>query len=111
MQPISQPKIDKNLIGRRLDVCDKYDLEEGGTEIRWSQGEVIAISDGFNMLKLGARTVKFKLGESVMINWDANPDRNERSSTSAQQLLRTKWNPRGKHSDGCWRFDLKVGTF
>ena len=88
IQPMSQPKIDKSLIGRRLDVCEQYDLEEGGTELRWSQGVVIAISDGNNMLKPGARTAKFKLGESVMIKWDANPDRNELSSTSAQRLLK-----------------------
>ena len=31
MQPMSQPKFDKNFIGRRLDICEKYDLKEGGT--------------------------------------------------------------------------------
>ena len=67
---------------------------------------MIAISDGNNMLKPGACTAKFKLGEAVMIKWDAHPDRNEPSSTCAQQLLRKKWNPRGAHSDGCWIFDI-----
>ena len=56
MQPTSMPKIDKTLIGTRLDICEKYDLDEGGSELRWSQGEVILISDGSNIIKQGART-------------------------------------------------------
>ena len=48
------------------------------------------------MLKPGARTAKFKLGEAVMINWDTNLDQNERSSTSAQRLQRKNGNQEGK---------------
>ena len=40
------------------------------------------------MLKPGARTAKFKLGEAVMTHWDASPDQNKPSSTSVQRLLR-----------------------
>ena len=108
IQPMSRPTINKQLIGKRLDVCLIYELDVGGTELRWCQGEVILISDGSNILKPGARTAKFKAGEAVRIRWDANIDRNEPVHTTAQRLLPTKWNPKGKHSDGCWRFDLKV---
>ena len=40
IQPTSMPKIDKHLIGKRLDICESYDLEEGGSELRWSQGKL-----------------------------------------------------------------------
>ncbi len=30
MQPSSVPMIDSSLVGKRLDVCHKWDLEEGG---------------------------------------------------------------------------------
>ena len=60
MQLLSMPFIDKKLIGKRLDVCYEWNLEEGGTELRWSQGEVVGISNGSNILKPGARTACFK---------------------------------------------------
>ena len=106
MQSMSRPTINKQLLGKRLDVCFEYELEIGGTELRWSQGEVIMISDGSNILKPGARTAKFKAGEAVRICWDANTDRNEPIHITDQRLLPSKWNPKGKHSDGSWRFDL-----
>ena len=46
MQPSSRPKIDRHLIGKRLDICESYDLDEGGSELRWSQGKVVSISNG-----------------------------------------------------------------
>ena len=67
MQPLSMPLIDNKLIGKRLDVCHTWDLEEGGTELRWSQGEVIEISNGSNILKPGAHAACYKKGEAVMI--------------------------------------------
>ena len=73
-----------------------------------SQGEVIMISDGSNILKPGERTAKFKAGKVVCIRWDTNIDRNEPIHITAQRLLPTTWNPKGKHYDGSWRFDLKV---
>ena len=55
LQPTSRPTIDKKLIGKRLDICEKYNLNDGGSGLRWSQEEVIEISDGKNILKPGAR--------------------------------------------------------
>ena len=37
LQPTSRPNIDKKLIGKRLDICEKYNLNDGGSELRWSQ--------------------------------------------------------------------------
>ena len=45
------PKVGKTLIGTRLDICEKYDLDEGGSELRWSRGKAILISDGSNIRK------------------------------------------------------------
>ena len=39
IQPMTRPLVDKNLLGKRLDVCFEYELEEGGNELRWCQGK------------------------------------------------------------------------
>ena len=49
-------KIDNGLVGKRLDICEKYTLDEGNTELRWSQGTVILVSNGSNIIKIGSRT-------------------------------------------------------
>jgi len=100
MQPTSMQKIDKTLIGTRLDICEKYYLDKGGSELRWSKSKVVLISDGSNIIKQGARTACYRVGEGVLILWDTNEERNESSSTSALRLLPSKWNPKGKHSYG-----------
>ena len=106
MQLTSMPAVDNKLLGKRLDICEKYDLHEGGTELRWSQGVIMKVSNGSNILRPGARTAKFKKGEGVLIQWDADVAHNEPVTTSAQRLLSTKWNPKGKHTKGSWRFDV-----
>ena len=106
MQPLTMPPVDKRLIGRRLDVCFEWNLVEGGTELRWSQGEVVDVSDGTNILKPGARTACYKKGEAVMIRWDEDQDLNEPSHVSAQRLLASKWNPKKEHTKGSWRLDI-----
>ena len=107
MQPASMPVVNNKLIGKRLDICECYDLEEGGTELRWSQGKVVLVSNGTNMLKPNARTACFKKGEAVMICWGANKERNEAVTVSTQRLLPSKWNPKGKHMEGAWRIDVE----
>ena len=34
LQPTSRPNIDKKLIGKRLDICEKYNFNDGGSELR-----------------------------------------------------------------------------
>ena len=108
MQPSSMLLVDKEIIGKRLDVYFEYDLEEGQTELRWYQGEVINIWDGLHIVKPRARTSCFKKGEAVMIKWDENKDRNEPSYVLSQMLLPSKWNPKKEHSKGAWRLDVTV---
>ena len=107
MQPMSRPAVDERLIGKRLDVCVLYNLDEGGSELRWCQGVVTAVSNGSNIVRTGSKTACYKAGEAVMIRWDENKARNEPSSESGQRLLPSKWNPRGVHREGCWRFDIE----
>ncbi len=45
-------------------------------------------------------------GDAVVIRWDADKAKNEDVSESSKRLSVRKWNPKGKHSDGSWRFDL-----
>lgn len=107
MQPFLRPNVDGTLIGERLDVCCSYEIDGGGSELRWCQGEVIKVSDGTNIVKPNSCTACFKRGEAVVMRWDANDERNEPSSESAQRLLPSKWNPK-EHTDGSWRFDLDI---
>jgi hypothetical protein len=109
MQPHSQPVVDCSLIGTRLDVCHKYDLNDGsnGSQLHWSQGVVILVSDGTNIVKIGSRTACYNAGEAVIIRWDANPVANEESTESIQCLKPRQFNP-VTHSDGSWRLDLDV---
>ena len=90
MQPTTRPNIDMHLLGKRLEICEKYYLEEGGTDLRLSQGEVVKISNGSNILKPGARTVQLKAGEGVMIRWDANEAHDEPVTFSPVRLLQSK---------------------
>ena len=100
LQPCSRPNIDKHLVGKRLDVCERYELDEGGSELRWSQGKLLSVSDDSNTLKPGARSACYARGEAVLIQWDENKVRNEPSTTSSQRLLISKWNPKCTHSEG-----------
>ena len=106
MQPASMPVVNNGLIGQRLDICESYNFDEGSTKLRWSQGEVVLVSDGFNIVKQNARSACYKKGEAVMIRWDANEDRNEEITTTSKRLMPSKWNPRGKHMEGGWRLDI-----
>ncbi len=68
MQPPSAPDIDDELCGQRLEVCCDYDLEEGGSELCWSQGTVMLVSDGKNIMKPGKRAhTYYPKGYAVMI--------------------------------------------
>ena len=73
------PKIDRHLIGKRLEMCESYDLQEGGSELRWSQGKVMLISNGSNILKIGSCTACYKTIEAVLIRWDEKKERHEPS--------------------------------
>eukprot|EP00966_Prymnesium_polylepis_P004939 113494-Prymnesium_polylepis.1 len=71
------------LLGKRVDVCCRYMLDGGGSELRWSQGQVILVSDGKNIrMPPPARIAKFKANEAVLVRWDANKERNEDVSES-----------------------------
>jgi len=106
---MTAPLIDKALLKRRLEVCFKYDLEEGGSEVRWSAGEVVLVSDGTNIKPKS----KFPAGQAVMIRWDdpwePTSERDKRTEEerrlSAVRLLKSKWNPKGEQGNGAWRFD------
>lgn len=100
------PPVDSTLLGKRLEICCDYELEEGGTEARWSAGGVILVSDGTNITIPGKARAKFKKGEAVMMRWDADRAHGEEVSESAARLMQSMWNPRGVQNAGGWRFDL-----
>ncbi len=82
-----------------------YELEEGGSVLRWCQGTVTMVSDGKN-IRIGPRSYYAK-GHAVMIHWDATEL--EPESESSKELLKSKWNPKGKHTDGSWQLaDVRI---
>ena len=71
-QPFSAPPLD-SLLGKRLDVCCNYVLEEGGSEPRWCLGEVTLVSNGKKNCKPPpATSAKYAAGKAVMVRWDAD---------------------------------------
>eukprot|EP00957_Ditylum_brightwellii_P022710 1713348-Ditylum_brightwellii.AAC.1 len=67
MQPAVQPNVGEHLVGHQLDMCFKYDMEHGTEAFVQCQGDVLAISDGTNMVNIGHRSAKYKKGETIMI--------------------------------------------
>ena len=108
MHPNSVPYIDKYLIGKRLDIFLQYFLNDGVTELLWIQGVVMLVSGRTNIPKNQGGQACYKAGESVMICWDKNKERNEAVSELPQHLLRSKWNHMATHSHGYWRFDVEI---
>ena len=41
---------------------------------------------------------------TVLMLWDANAARDEVSTESVQPLAARKWNPKGEHMEGAWRY-------
>lgn len=103
-QQQSRPLVDKALLGKRLEICCDYDLDEGGSEPRWCAGEVVLVSDGSNIPIPGKPRAKYKAGAAVMIHWDE--PQGESWKDSAVELLPSQWNPKGIQLAGGWRFDL-----
>ena len=108
MQPTSAPAIDKGLIGKRLDICLQYFLNDGGTDLFWIQGEVILVSDWTKITKKQGRQACYKASEAVMICWGGNKGRNEAVSEFPQRLIRSKWNPMATHIHRYWCFDIEI---
>ena len=105
-QQQTAPKVDQSLVGKRLEICCDYELVVGGSEARWSAGEVLFVSNGKNMVKPGTYRAQFKPGEAAMIRWDADAARKEEVTESAARLLPSMWNPKGVQTAGGWRFDV-----
>lgn len=115
MQPITGPSVDAELVGKRIEVCFEYEMnEEGENNLAWCQGVVVAVSDGTNLTrrgneildgtKGGGRRAMYKAGEAARIRWDSVLE--GESEVTNESLLPSKWNPKGRHRKGCWRFDL-----
>ena len=72
MNPTSEPAIDKDLIGKWLDVCLQCFLDDGVTEILWIQGKIILVSYGTNIPMHQGQQACYKAGKAVMIPWEKN---------------------------------------
>ena len=108
MQPTSESAIGKVLIRKRLDVCLQYFLDDGRTEIYWSQEEVILVSYEANIPKKQVQQACYKAGEAVIILWEKNKEINAAVIEFPQSLLKSKCNPMATHSHGSWIFDVEI---
>ena len=50
--------------------------------------------------------INLKKERGVLKQLDADVTNNEPVKTLAHCLLPTKWNPKGKHTEGSWRYDV-----
>ena len=100
--------IDKSLIGKQLDVCLKYFLDDGRTELRWIQGYVILVSDGEDIPKNQGVQACYKSRKAFMIRWGGNKETNESVSGLTHRLIRSEWNSMATHSHGSWRFNVEM---
>ena len=96
--------INHGFIGTKVDVCFEFIPDEGGVELRWCQGKVIYISDGYNMLYPNARSRCQRQGEAVNILWDVIDGISD-IHDSIQELPKRKWN---KQTVGAWRLDADI---
>ena len=107
MQPTSFPAIYKGLIGKRLDIYLQYFINNGTTDIFWSQGEVILVLDGTNIPNNQGWKACYKAEEAVMIRLEKNKEINEAVSELPQRLIRLKWNHMVTHGHGYWSLTLE----
>ena len=91
VQPPQWPKVDSTLVGKRLEICWKFDTDDGDEVLRWCPGVVTEVSNGSNIKKEWAF---YKLGEAIMFNFDAIEERGEKEHTWKVELKRSLWNPR-----------------
>ena len=69
---------------------------------------MILASNGSNIVKPGAISACFQVGQSFIVRWDTYVSYREEVSESAKWLLQSKWNPNGKNTEGIWRLDAET---
>ena len=97
LQPRVWPKIDQDVVGKRVDVLFLYDILDGDRNepeqsLRWCQGEV-------------TKVFKDKTKPTVEILWDEVQASIDAESRSNLVLHERKWN---KNCEGAWRMDINM---
>ena len=107
MQQCSSPAIDKNLVGKKIEVLCEYYEEDGTPFFCWAKGVVEAIPSKGGKSSSKGKTKKGKKEaehEFVIVKWGEEYCVSGETDTTRQKLLKSKWN---KHSPGAWRFVLE----
>ena len=92
VQRIAAPKLDKSLIGFKLEKLFEYTEPDGSVVPQWCHGEVIGVKN--------EKTGTFK------VKWNEQFIGEGEKDWSFEKLLETKWNP-SKHTKGSWREYLR----
>lgn len=109
MQQCSAPAIDKNLVGKKIEVLCEYYEEDGTPFFCWAKGVVEGIpskggkksSKGKTKIKKGKKEAE---NQFAIVKWGEEYCVSGETDTTRQKLLKSKWN---KHSPGAWRFVLE----
>ena len=107
MQQRSAPVIDKNLVGKRIEVLCEYYEEDGTPFFCWAKGVVEAIPSKERKSSSKGKTKKGKkeaANQFAIVKWDEEYCESGGTDTTKQKLIKSKWN---KHSPGAWRFVLE----
>ena len=109
MQPYDAPPLDTELVGARLEICWHYtSTEDNHTKVPiWCPCKVVRIADGAT--DKGANNKAFSQNARaiaprgmLLVEWEADPDRNEPVTTVWHLLDPRKWNK--DHTHRAWRF-------
>ena len=105
MQQKSAPKIDKNLVGERIEVLYKYFEDDGSVVNVWCKCTVegLYVKKTNNTKSKRKANAKVTSNNEVIIRWDAAYLRYGDVNPTRQKLLVSKWN---KHDEKSWRFIL-----
>ena len=86
------PKLDKSLIGFKLEKLFEYTEPDGSVLVTWCHGEIISVKNEKNGI--------FK------VKWNEECIGDGEKDWSFEKLLKSKWNP-NKHTKGSWREYLR----
>ena len=109
-QPPQEPPLDNSLIGKRLEICwAKYKDADGNNVAMWCPCKVTRVADG-EMDKgtdgkpLSSAARKLAPRGMVLVEWDADPDREEPVTYVWYLLDPSKWNGKGFDGHRAWRW-------
>ena len=104
LQNTDPPKVEKSLLGRRIEYLSKFGLDDKREEVvnkdlRWCSGIVERVCDK-TWINPGKRRQCYKGGEAAEVFWDEMPECNMDASIYIEPFISRLWN---KNENLGWR--------